>query len=69
MSEEEEKVNRCWYCGGKLIWQNDFAYSDIYGAGEGIVTYLTCSECGAEVEYSRRDDVDENGEPLEDTSV
>ena len=50
---------RCWYCGGKLIWNSDFNYSDVYGEGEGIVTYLHCSNCGAEVEYSRRDDLNE----------
>lgn len=48
--------DRCWYCGGKLVWQNDFDYSDVYLEGEGIVTYLTCSNCGAEVQYSLRTD-------------
>ena len=46
----------CWYCGGKLIWENDFSYEDVYGEGEGIVTYLMCSECGARVQYELRDD-------------
>lgn len=45
-------MNKCWYCGETLIWQNDFDYSDVYGEGEGIVTFLICSGCGAEVEYS-----------------
>lgn len=49
-------MSRCWYCGGELIWQSDFEYSDVYPEGEGIVTYLTCSNCGAEVEYSLRTD-------------
>lgn len=45
--------DRCWYCGGKLIWQSDFNYSDVYGDDEeGIVSYLRCSNCGADVEYS-----------------
>ena len=35
----------CWWCGGKLIWQSDFSED------EGMVTYLTCSECNAEVQY------------------
>lgn len=25
----------CWYCGGKLVWQNDFSVEDVYGEGEG----------------------------------
>lgn len=51
--------DRCWYYGGKLIQNSDFNYSDVYDEGEGIVTYLHCSNCGAEVEYSRRDDLNE----------
>lgn len=51
--------SRCWYCGGELIWQSDFEYSDVYPEGKGIVTYLTCSNCGAEVEYSLRIDEEE----------
>lgn len=51
--------DRCWYCGGKLIWQSDYNYDEVYGEGEGIVTCLTCSQCGAEVEYSKREDKEE----------
>lgn len=53
---------RCWYCGGELVWQNDFDYSDVYAEGEGIVTYLHCSNCGANVEYSLRMDEEEDGD-------
>ena len=49
----------CWYCGGRLIWDSDFNYDEVHGEGEGIVTYLHCTECGAEVVYSKRDDEDE----------
>lgn len=44
----------CWHCGGKLTWMSDFTYEDVYGegAGEGIITVLSCSDCGADVEYS-----------------
>lgn len=54
----------CWYCGGELIWQSDFEYSDVYPEGEGIVTYLTCSNCGAEVEYSLRTDNEEDNKTI-----
>lgn len=49
----------CWYCGGRLIWQNDYDYADIYGEGEGIATELICQNCGARVEYTLRTDEDE----------
>lgn len=39
-----------------MIWNNDFNYDEVYGDGEGIVTYLHCSECGANCEFSKRDD-------------
>ena len=51
-----DEVDRCWYCGGKLIWDEDENFEDVYGYGSGIVTYLHCSSCGAEVQYSKRDD-------------
>lgn len=51
-------MSQCWYCGSKLIWNSDFNYDEIYGEGEGIVTYLVCSneDCRAQVEYSLRTD-------------
>ena len=49
----------CWYCGGRLVWDNDFDYDEVYGEGEGIVTFLHCTKCDAEVQYSKRDDKDE----------
>lgn len=44
----------CWYCGNKLIWKSDFNYDEVHFEGEGIVTYLNCSDknCGAEVQYN-----------------
>lgn len=49
----------CWYCGGVMIWDSDFSYDEVHGVGEGIVTFLHCSECGAECQFSLRDDIDE----------
>ena len=43
----------CWYCGGKLCWDSDCDYSEVHGTGRGIVTFLHCLQCGAEVQYSR----------------
>ncbi|MDC4245640.1 hypothetical protein [Clostridium perfringens] len=42
----------CWYCGCELVWQSDFSYDEVYDEGKGIVTYLKCVNCGANVEYS-----------------
>ena len=47
--------DKCWYCGGRLCWNSDFNYDEVYGEGEGIVSFLTCTNCGAEVQYSKRE--------------
>lgn len=38
---------------------SDWDYSDVYGEGDGIVTLLKCSGCGANVEYSLREDTED----------
>ena len=52
--EKQQHLRRdvCWWCGGKLIWQSDFTKEEVLGEGEGMVTYLTCSECNADVQYT-----------------
>ena len=45
----------CWYCGGRLRWDSDFSYDEIFGEGDGVVSFLTCINCGAEVQYSLRE--------------
>ena len=37
----------CWHCNTELIWGGDHDYEDYDFAGEGIVTNLSCPECGA----------------------
>ena len=49
----------CWYCGGRLSWAGDYPYDEVRGTGKGVVTRLVCSECGADIEYSQKDDEDE----------
>lgn len=53
-------MTNCWYCGGELLWQSDFNYDEVYLEGEGIVTYLVCTNCGADVEFSLRTDNQED---------
>lgn len=54
---EAKRNDVCWYCGGRLIWNSDFDYADVYNDGkDGIVTYLHCSECGARVTYESVED-------------
>ena len=66
MSKHKQIGDRCWYCGGKLIWDNDFSAEDVgYDDAEGIVTFLHCSEYGAEVEYKQLDQDDTYIEPIE----
>lgn len=53
--------NTCWYCGqDTLCWNSDFNYDEVFHEGEGVVSFLTCGNCGAEVQYSLR--TDEEGE-------
>lgn len=58
---------RCWYCGEKMIWDSDFNYDEVYGEGEGIVTFLHCSNCDAECRFSLRDDESEETFIVEQT--
>lgn len=50
----------CWYCGGQLRWDSDFNYDEVFGEGDGIVSFLTCTNCGAEVQYSLKEENDES---------
>ena len=50
---------KCWHCNCELIWDCDYDYGDIYGDGEGIVTYLHCSNCKAEYEVILKPEDDE----------
>ena len=54
----------CWHCNGELIWQSDIDYEDVYHDGEGIITYLMCSNCDAHIEYTIR--FNNEGEVLND---
>lgn len=52
MPNSGERRDICWYCGGRLIWNSDFNYDEVYGEGDGIVTFLRCMKCGADVTYA-----------------
>lgn len=49
----------CYFCGSKLYWSSDWNYDEIHGEGEGLVSLWTCSGCGAEHQFSKRDDKEE----------
>lgn len=53
----------CFHCGLRaVIWGADFSFEDFGYIGEGIVHTLTCSNCGAEIEYRIPiDEEDEDG--------
>lgn len=46
-------MTKCWFCGAKMIWQNDFSFEDYLIDGDGVVAVLVCSdeECGAMAEF------------------
>lgn len=49
---------KCFHCGGQVIWQSDFDFSDYGYDGAGIVQNYVCSKCGAEYEVRSRFDLD-----------
>ena len=49
----------CYFCGAELIWQNDWNFEEVYGDGEGIVSYYYCFNCGCDAEFSLRTDKEE----------
>lgn len=57
--DEKEGTNPCWWCRSELTWQNDFTKEEWCMEGEGIVSILVCSGCGAEVRYIEREEKDE----------
>lgn len=44
--------NTCWYCGEDSL----VCYDEVFEEGEGIVSFLTCANCKAEVQYSLKVD-------------
>lgn len=49
----------CYFCGHSMNWQSDFNYDEVFGEGEGIVSYWHCCHCGADAEFSLREDEEE----------
>lgn len=45
----------CWYCGKPLTLDTDFNYDEVYGHREGVVSILSCTNCGATVQISKRE--------------
>lgn len=59
--------DKCWLCGGKLIWQGDYSPCDL-GLDPGvvgIVVRLSCSICGAAVEYTSIKQANDDGDNVE----
>lgn len=54
------ELMKCYFCSeGKLIWSSDWNYDEVFGEGEGLVSLWYCCECGAEHQFSKRDDEEE----------
>lgn len=63
MEYDEYKIRcSCWKCGtvGSVVWDSDFNYDEVFGCGDGVVSYLHCANCGVEIMYV--DKTDENGD-------
>jgi hypothetical protein len=50
---------KCWFCNEELIWQNDFMLEDFCYYNDGIVAFLICPNCGAEIYCVIRNEEDE----------
>lgn len=69
--------DKCWYCGGQLIWNSDYAYDEVCSSCDtctksscdGIATSLTCSNCGADIVYSLPCSDRRIEDSLEDSSI
>ena len=55
----------CFHCGKRMvIWDSDFTFEDCGYEGRGIVHFCHCANCGAQIEYSikeEQDQEDDNG--------
>ena len=54
----------CWHCGVELIWGGDFMFEDYGLTGVGIVSNLSCPNCGVYVEVYYN--IDEEKEKKDD---
>ena len=47
---------KCFICGEDgCIWGSDFSYEEVYQEDiEGVVSFFTCPNCGAEYEVTQR---------------
>jgi hypothetical protein len=60
-SERRVAMYECFNCcTNSVIWESDFDFSDFGYEGEGIVHCCHCTNCGAEIEYRVRTDVEED---------
>lgn len=48
--------SNCWYCGTDLVWKCDEDLNTAFGEGQGLITYLECPRCRAEVQVIKRVD-------------
>lgn len=53
---------KCFYCGEDVIWCSDEMLSDLYGCEiseeeDTIVSFYTCSKCGANYEVYQNKEI------------
>lgn len=60
--DEYQARNTCWRCGaiGSICWNSDFNYDEVFGDGDGVVSFLHCMKCGVEIMYIDKHDEDED---------
>ena len=56
-AEFEISGTRCHYCNSEMSWNSDCDFRDYGMDGEGVISYLTCTneDCNTCAEFFRRD--------------
>lgn len=47
----------CWHCKSELIWNNDYSFEEAGYEGNGLLTHLSCSGCGAFYEIHKLEEI------------
>jgi hypothetical protein len=54
---------KCWHCNSELIWGSDASFEDVLMEGDGIVSFLSCSnddcDCNVEVFLRQKKEINE----------
>ena len=61
--QNDEHELYCWYCGGRLIKDDEYRLDESMSDYEGDVKEYHCEDCKAKVTFTRYDENEENSDP------